>query len=143
MKSNSRSCWQFIRAMSIVLMMILAGSMLSWGQLYTGSITGVVQDPSGAVIPNARVTLTDVAKGQTRDFQTDNAGRYLFRSLPPTNYKISVSATGFTTTVLPDITLNVNDNVSANVTLKVGAGSESVEVMAGAEVLQTQDASVG
>jgi hypothetical protein len=143
MKADSWSVWKLIRAVSVVLMMTVATGMLAWAQLYTGSITGVVEDPSGAVVPNAKITLIDVDKGFTREAVADATGHYLFRSLPPTNYKISVAATGFTTTVLPQIALNINENASVNVTLKLGVSSETVEVRAGAEALQTQDATVG
>src|SRR5262245_8766137 len=67
-------------------------------QLYTGSVTGVVTDPSSAVIAGASVTLTDSEKGYESQAKTDTSGRYLFRSVPPGNYRISVEATGFETT---------------------------------------------
>lgn len=129
--------------MFVALVVLVAASTMLWAQLYTGSITGVVQDPSGAVIPNAKVTLTDISKGYTYEGVTDGSGHYLFRSLPPTSYRLSVSASGFSTAVLSEITLNVTQNVTQNVVMKVGAGAETVEVRAGAEGIQTQDAAVG
>src|SRR5262249_61364115 len=64
-------------------------------QLYTGSITGVVQDPTGAVVPNASVTLVDTTKGLRYTATTEASGRYVLRSLPPSAYDIRVDPSGF------------------------------------------------
>jgi hypothetical protein len=68
-------------------------------QVYGSSLTGVITDPSGAVVPDAKVKLTDVDKGFTYEAETDNDGRYVLRSLPPSNYRLSVSLAGFKTYV--------------------------------------------
>ena len=65
------------------------------GQLYAGSITGVVSDQTGAMIPGAEVTLTDADKGYTFVAKTDDKGRYLFRSVAPGLYNLTVKAAGF------------------------------------------------
>src|SRR5215469_3851194 len=59
-------------------------------QVYAGSITGLVQDPSGAVVPNASVILTDADKGVQYSAVTDSTGRYLLRALPPSTYNIRI-----------------------------------------------------
>src|SRR5438874_12748461 len=64
-------------------------------QVYTGSITGSIQDPSGAVVPNASVVLTDIDKGLKYSATTDTSGRYVLRALPPSKYGIRVAAAGF------------------------------------------------
>jgi hypothetical protein len=113
-------------------------------QLYAGSLSGVVADPTGALVVNAAVTLTDVEKGFTHEDKTDASGRYSFRALPPTVYKLTIVAQGFETEVRPAITVNVNENATANITLKIGQSSETVEVQAGsAEGVDSEDASNG
>src|SRR6516225_1672816 len=66
-------------------------------QVYSGSMTGVVKDPSGGVVPGARAMLTDEEKGFTYRTVTDTEGRYVLRNLPPGRYGLSVSAPGMRT----------------------------------------------
>jgi len=70
------------------LLLCMAGFLESsaWAQLYSGSVTGVVTDPSGAVVPGANVTLTDVGKGFTFPTETDSVGRYVLRYFPSRTY---------------------------------------------------------
>src|SRR5689334_21715055 len=77
-------------------------------QLYTGSATGIVQDPTGAVIPNASVTLVDTGKGLKYPAITDSTGRYVLRSLPPSTYNLRAEASGFRPEVQNDIVIAVN-----------------------------------
>lgn len=113
-------------------------------QLYAGTLSGSVTDSSGAVVANATVTLTDVARGIQRTTITDATGRYLFSSLLPAVYSEVVSATGFENASIPDITININKNATANVVLKIGATSLTVVVKSGlAEGVQTEDGSNG
>jgi hypothetical protein len=112
-------------------------------QVYAGSITGLVQDPSGAVVPNASVVLTDADKGVQYSAVTDSAGRYLLRALPPSTYNIRIQAHGFQSEVQHGIVLVVNQNLTLNVGLRVGAAGETVEVTGQAPVLATEDAVTG
>lgn len=118
-------------------------STVAWAQLYTGTVTGVVADPTSAVVPNAHVKLVDQQKGYAFDTNTDSTGRYLFRSVPPGTYKLSVEAQGFQVQEQSDIRLDVNQNVAVNFSLQVGATSTAVEISAAAPVLSTQDAVTG
>ena len=115
----------------------------SQAQIYAGSITGVVQDPSGAVVANASVVLTDNDKGLKFSAKTDSSGRYLLRALPPSTYTIRVEASGFRSESLGGIILVVNQNLTLNVPLQVGRASETVEVTGQAPVLSTEDAVTG
>jgi hypothetical protein len=90
-------------------------------QLYSASLTGVVTDPSGGVVQNASVKLTDIEKGFEYKATTDSAGRYLLRPLPPATYKLTVEVPGFHTYEQAGITLEINQNATVNVTLQVGA----------------------
>ncbi len=113
------------------------------GQNYTGSLTGVVTDPGGEVIPNAHVTLTDVSKGYDFNAATDGTGRYVFNNLIPSTYRLTVRANGFGNYVRDGIVLGVDQNGSADVKLEVGAVSSKVEVTASEPLLATQDATLG
>jgi hypothetical protein len=115
----------------------------AWAQLYSGSVTGVVNDPSGAVVPGAKVILTDAGKGFTFPTMTDSVGRYVLRSLPPSTYKLSVESQGFNTYVQDGIILNVNQNATVDVSLKLGSETQTVEVRAAAPILSTQDSVTG
>jgi len=112
-------------------------------QLYSGSLTGLVTDPSGGVVPGATVKLIDADKGFSYEAETDSAGRYVLRSLPPGNYRLSVSVAGFRTHAQEGITINVSQNATVDAVLQVGAQAETVEVSAAAPALSTQDAVTG
>ena len=130
--------------MRIVVSLLICALFMAWGQLTTGSITGVVQDPSAAVVPNAKVVLTDVNKGFTYNAETDAAGRYLFRALPPSTYSLIVEATGFATFQRTNIPVEVNSNVSLDVRLELATAAATVLVSdTAAPQLQTQDAATG
>jgi hypothetical protein len=134
---------QTSRGASVLLLIVVATSG-AWAQLYSGSISGVVRDPSGAVLPKAAVTLTDVTKNFKYEAISDNAGRYLFRALQPSLYSLRVRASGFSVEQIDNITLNVNGDVAQDVSLKVGQTTETVSVSAsGAAQVQTEDASTG
>ena len=112
-------------------------------QIFTGSVTGVVTDPTGAVVPGAKVTLTDVNKGYVLNATTDAVGHYVITSLSPSTYKLTVEAQGFKTNVQDGITLDVNQKVAIDVALQLGAAVQTVEVTGAAPVLSTQDAVMG
>ena len=112
-------------------------------QLYSGSLTGVVTDPSGGAVQNASVKLTDIGKGFEYKTRTDSAGRYLLLPLPPANYKLTVEAPGFQTYEQTSITLDVNQNSTVDVALRLGTAKAVVEVKGTAPLLDTQDATTG
>src|SRR2546429_3409562 len=112
-------------------------------QVYTGSISGVVQDPSGGVVPNAPVVVTDVDKGLKYATTTDSSGHYALRALPPSTYSVRVEATGFRPEVQNGIVIAVNQNLTLNVSLQVGTARETVEVTGQPPALSTEDAVTG
>jgi len=130
--------------LSLLLSLMLLGLVLpAKAQLYAGSVTGVVKDLSGAVIPGAIVTLTDEGKGFTFEATTDGNGRYLFRSVPPSTYRVSVTMSGFKNAIRTGIRVDIDQNVSADFGMQVGASNETVNVTASAPLLATQDAVTG
>lgn len=115
----------------------------TWAQVYSGSLTGVIKDPSGAVVPGAQVKLLDVGKGYSFTGQNNEEGRYLLRSIPPGTYNLFVARTGFKTAVEEGIKLDVNQNATINITLELGEQTEQVEVKGETPLLATGDAVTG
>ena len=109
----------------------------------TSALAGTVTDPSGAAIPNVTVTITSNATGQTRTSTTGPDGTYRFTLMPPGNYKVSFSATGFKTAEVGSEQLNVTETEALDRTLEVGAQTEQVTVEAAAEALQTESSTLG
>src|SRR5713101_9544289 len=135
---NSRARHGWLLFSLLFLLTSLASS-----QLYTGSIAGTITDPSGAVIPSARVSATDQDKGFSFTAVADASGRYLLRPIPPGKYKILVEAANFQGQRKEGVTVEVNQNVAVDFSLKVGAANQVVDVEAGGVELQTQDAVTG
>ncbi|HVM92708.1 MAG TPA: TonB-dependent receptor [Terriglobales bacterium] len=124
-------------------LMLFAVAPPANAQLYAGSVTGVVNDPSGAVVAAAEVTLTDIEKGFTFKAKTDGNGRYLFRSIPPGVYNLSVNAWGFKEQTKSAVKLDVNQNVSADFSMVMVGTIETVNVSTEAPILASQDAVTG
>ncbi|MGA2200815.1 MAG: TonB-dependent receptor [Terriglobales bacterium] len=122
---------------------LLAIPAMLFGQAYFGTVSGVLTDPMGAVIQGAKVTLLDQDKGYKFSATSDNAGRYLFVSIPPGLYSVTAEMQGFEKTVRTHIKLNVTENATANLTLKVASATQNVEVRAQAQTIATEDAVTG
>jgi hypothetical protein len=112
---------------------------LAFAQGYFGTVSGLVTDPSGAVIPNAKVTLTDQENSFTFDGKSDNVGRYFFRAVPPGVYTVVAEAPGFARQEKTNIRVDVSTNPSANLRLTVGS-TTSVDVSTEDQHLDTDDA---
>ncbi|MEK7404668.1 MAG: carboxypeptidase regulatory-like domain-containing protein [Acidobacteriota bacterium] len=123
-----------------VLWLTICG--LAWAQ-GTGTIHGVVTDPSGAAIPAAQVIATLTERGATRAAKCDLSGAYVLPLLPVGAYTVSVQAPGFKTFVQPGIGLTSNENVRVDAKLQVGNLAESVTVSAEAPLVDTRSAVMG
>ena len=118
-----------MKPLSIVLLVGLAGGVWLAAQDISGTIDGTVLDPTGATVPNATVTVTNVDRNQVvRTVTTDATGTYAAPLIPIGNYEIKVEAAGFQTGMRSGIVLNVRDDLKINITLQVGAVSQSVDV---------------
>ena len=113
-------------------------------QTTTGSIVGIVTDPSGAAVPGANVTVANEGTGTVAlRLTTDPSGNYVATTLPPGRYSVSVEAPGFKKSVSPGINLSVQDRIAVNMTLEVGQVTETVEVTGAAQQLQTDSSYLG
>src|SRR5690242_3598482 len=109
----------------------------------TGSISGVVRDRAQAVVTGAKVQVTNVQTNVSQETNTGSDGSYHFLALPPGNYKITATATGFRPYNITDITLEVNDQRRLDITLQVGAIVETVDVSATAVHVETESTQLG
>ena len=108
-----------------------------------GDVSGRINDPSGAAVPNAAVTLTNTATNAVRTADTSGDGFYTFTSVPPGIYNIKVEHPGFRTVSSTNVEVQVQQSVRLDLTLQVGQVSETVEVSAQAALLQSENATVG
>ncbi len=128
---------------SAAFVALLATSLLSVSviaQVDTGAVRGTVTDPSGAVIANAKVALTNDATGLSTSAVTAADGSYTFDPVKIGAYTLAVEAAGFRKAT-SHVTVNVQEQARADFRLVAGAITETVEVTAAAPQLQTQDAS--
>jgi len=110
----------------------------SVAQTVTGSITGEVTDPSGAVVPGAQVTAHDLDTGVNSTAKTDSSGVYFIQYLPIGHYQVTVEASGFERETLPAFSLEALQAAKFNVKLQVGSASTTINVSAAAPILNTQ-----
>jgi len=128
------------------LSLLLAAAMLPTllrAQSYTASIRGVVTDASQAAIPEAKVTVTDANRNTSQSVRTDTSGRYIFTSLQPGQYNLSVEASGFSKYEQRAFELQVQQQASVDVQLTLGAVATSVDVQSAAPLLNTTSATLG
>src|SRR5579862_1495949 len=112
----------------------------AFGQSERGTITGVVQDSSGAVIPSAKVTVTNPETNVKLNAVTNQAGEFTVPSLQPGVYNVRVDKEGFRPTEVKGVSVDAEANVRADLKLEVGTSTQVVEVQASAISLQTEDA---
>jgi len=117
---------------ALVTSLVLALSLVPavFAQNFTGSARGTVTDKQGAVVPGADVTITNTDTGYSRSGKTDRGGNYVLQSLPIGHYTLSVAKEGFRTFEEKNIVLHVNDSLTLDAQLKLGARTETVEVVA-------------
>lgn len=109
----------------------------------TATLSGTITDPTGAAVPNAKVTAINQATSVASSTQTDSAGAYLFSSVPIGKYRVEVMASGFQKAIVKDLDLPVATSVTQNFQLKIGEASVTVEITADAVILDTTTNSMG
>ncbi len=127
----------------LVLAVLALFSGTLWAQGGTGELTGLVTDPTGAVVANAPITLTNRATGEQRTTVTTAAGTYRFPALPIVGtYTLQASSKGFRGVKLENIVISVGTATNHDIKLELGATSEQVTVEAGTQLVQTTESAV-
>lgn len=126
----------------IISAILLFCNVSLFGQSDTGTITGFVRDPSGAVVPNAKVTIKNEGTNETHSVTTDAGGHYAVTNLLPGLYAMTAESSGFKRYESTHNTLDANSTIALDAVLSVGQTSETVEVTSTAEVLQTESGAV-
>lgn len=138
--------WSTVKlGLPILLMILLLSGTFVWGQLGTSTIRGTITDSSGAALPGATVTITNLQTNLSRTLTTGSAGGYSFESIPPGEYKVEIEAKGFRKSVVNRVQAQVGSIAEVAQSLKVGTVSETVVVETSAAEVQvnTQDATLG
>lgn len=130
-------------ALGALVLATIVRPVLVNGQTTMGTISGVVSDPSGAVVPGAQVKLTNESTSVTVSTQSNSAGIYVFSNVLPGPYDLTVAAPGFKQYVLHHVVVYVSQKVTENIKLSVGASTTLVEVHAMLPLVQTGSSSVG
>jgi hypothetical protein len=125
---------------AVLLTCLLAAT--AFGQTTTGSLTGTVTDPTGAVVAGATVTVTNPATGAERSVESNEQGAFNVPALQPGKYTVTVDAKGFKKAVSHDIIVTVTQIASVTIPLEIGSASETVTVSASQEVINTSSPSV-
>src|SRR3954471_15755445 len=125
---------------TLYLACVATGSLWAQG---ASSLRGVVTDPQKAVLPDAKVTLTDVENGAVRATLTSGSGTYQFLQLRPGNYSLTAEVPGFATKKVDNIKLLVDSPATLDLSLEIASSTSTISVIAETAQLNTVDASVG
>src|SRR5260370_739676 len=122
---------------------VLLFAAIVFGQAFTGSISGLVTDPTGALLTGANITITDIAKNTTYKAATNEAGFFLIGQLPPSTYRVTAEKPGFRKYVLDAVPLSTQQKVSADIAMELGSVSENVQVTAEAQLVESTTSTLG
>ncbi len=128
--------------LSVCILCLCAGSV-ALAQAGRGSISGLVTDPTGAVVPGSQITLLNQATGYTQHTVASTAGLYNFISLNPGVYQVTASQKGFASVAQDKVTVSVDQVTEVNLTLRIGAATETVTVTGGVELIEPTNSTVG
>ncbi|HWQ33194.1 MAG TPA: carboxypeptidase regulatory-like domain-containing protein [Blastocatellia bacterium] len=131
-----------LRLILTALLVLVFSSSLTLAQAVSGSIVGTVTDSSGAAVAGAKVTITEISTGISRNVETNADGGYVMPYLPPGTYKIEVEKQGFKKHLQENIQLSTGSTLRVNAALTVGNITETAEVTSEAPLLQTESADV-
>jgi Carboxypeptidase regulatory-like domain len=129
---------------AIVVLLLFGGTPGARAQLAvtTATLTGTVTDPTGSVVPDAKVTLSSPERGITRTFTTGAQGNYSFSQLAPSTYQLTIQAKGFNQYIQNGITLDAGQSASQDIRLNVGSVDQQVVVSSQANLLNTENSNI-
>lgn len=129
--------------LSTLLVLLLSSPTALWGQTATGQITGTIKDPSGAVMPQVKITVANQATGFTRNTESDDTGAYSFPLLPVGIYSITAEQQGFSIAKRSEIKLNVDQILRIDLDMSVGTTADTVTVQANAIAIDSETSAIG
>ncbi|HYI96960.1 MAG TPA: TonB-dependent receptor [Bryobacteraceae bacterium] len=132
--------WRCLLCLSLQLLLFQSGGL---GQVSTGTIVGTITDPSGAYVADVAVTITDARTGLARKVVTGGDGSYAAPNLQPGEYNVTASVRGFNTQTVQGITLQVDERARVDIVLQVGDVTQQVTVEAAAQIVVSENATVG
>jgi len=124
-------------------LLVLVSASAVFAQRDLATLAGTITDPSGGVVPNAKITITEVATGQVYTILSNTLGEFVRPALKPSTYNITVVAQGFKTTEQNGVVLEAGERTGVTIALTVGNIDQTVNVAAQAELLQTESTQVG
>jgi hypothetical protein len=135
--------WTSTRHIVSALFFFLLATSFSYAQGGTTSLRGTILDPKGSVVPDAEITLSNPEISANFTTHSDKNGFYQFLELRPSTYTLTVNAPGFAPHRQTGLTLQVSTPASSDIQLQIATGATTVEVVAGAQTVNTQDATLG
>ena len=127
----------------IALLLLTMAGLATAQTASSGALSGTLTDVSGGVIPNATVTVTSIGTGQVRVATTNSSGQYQIALLPPGEYKILFSASGFKPLEIASLNINVTEAPVIDRRLEVGGQAEQITVESNVEAVQTTTSTLG
>src|SRR5579863_5127397 len=142
MWNDRRTLYQRFREPAFIFVLLVLFTPAGSAQLTTADILGTVTDPTGDVLPNASISLTNLGTNEVRTGQSNRSGDFIFTLLPVGHYSLTVKASGFQASVTKDLAVEAGDRARADAQLQVGSESTVVEVTASTPLLQADSATV-
>lgn len=127
------------RTLSALFALIALAASQAWSQNISATLRGTVRDSAGAVIPAAQIVVQNNGTGATHTTTSNSTGNYVVLQLPPANYTVTVSASGFEPSKFSDVVLNVDQEAQIDATLGIGKVAQQIEVSETGLLLQTED----
>ncbi|HQU83682.1 MAG TPA: carboxypeptidase regulatory-like domain-containing protein [Pyrinomonadaceae bacterium] len=131
------------KVLTLLMFLVLIAAVPAWAQKTSGQITGNVADPSGATVPEATITATQIGTGLQRTATSSSDGNYSLPDLPVGVYKISVKKSGFKEAVVDNVSVNVSTTTRQDIALQIGDVGEVVTITADVVQVETQTGTVG
>src|SRR5271157_3856652 len=131
------------RLLVLLTIFTLVFATIAFAQRDMGTITGTITDPQGGVVPNAKITITEVATGLKYEVTSGSDGLYIRPALKPGTYTVAAEAKGFRRVEQQNVVVIGGDRVGANLVLPVGDVTQSVEVSTEAALLETESTTLG
>ncbi len=127
----------------VAVLFVAVAPFRGYAQLSSASVTGVVRDTSGSVIPSVRITLQNVETTVAHTSVSNTAGNYVFLGITPGEYTLTAEVTGFEVSKMPAFTLAVNQTATIDLTMQVGTVQQSLTVEASGQLVQSATAELG